>query len=747
MLKFLPQESLQRYLRACRLACPPDWHVALLEDGRLAADTAQIDLAPLLEAWSCRLHERNHANQQEQQTNPITDYLRVDCTLSEQEVVILSREYTDHLSTTCGHLIFYGPLKDNLLPNTSHLNLMIEMLTNLYQQASELDDMAMELSDRHEELNLVYARNDLIEMHVHDDLLMQTVVENAVDYLGASFTLVSIPAKNVWTWHASEDLDFSQYEAATRLLEPMIIQWLEEHNQPLVINTAEEVAHIDMARYLPFRLLATPIRDSQGKVIGGLALCKDFTQPHLSNSDKNLLGAMAQQINQALRYSYDELTDLATQGKFMRHLETEISHLSGRESHTLIHVGIQDLDYMQDRYGSGKTDKIVRRVARMMRESGRATDLGGRLDDGELLLLLKHCNISEGTRKSQTLLAGLDEQEYFVDGQKFTVKCVIGAAEVHSHHQVTGENEATTLRNRAENLIAQATLANRIAKEQADSRIQIYQPNHDLVLKRRSDALIANQVRTAITNDSLMLFAQPIVPLASKDTAPHFEVLIRLQDDDGEMVSPALFIPVAEQFKIMPELDLWVVEKTLSTLAASTLLEHQPQTVCSINLSGQSFAKDNLVENLTSLIRESSVNPTAICYEVTETATIHDLENAGRVISAIRDLGCRFALDDFGAGMSSFTYLRTLPLDYVKIDGFFVKDMLTNPVAAEMVAAIHQVGAAMGLETVAEYVENAEIAAKLNSLGIDFGQGYSFGKPAPITEVMYACTRESRAYG
>jgi EAL domain-containing protein (putative c-di-GMP-specific phosphodiesterase class I) len=202
------------------------------------------------------------------------------------------------------------------------------------------------------------------------------------------------------------------------------------------------------------------------------------------------------------------------------------------------------------------------------------------------------------------------------------------------------------------------------------------------------------------------------------------------------MVSPAEFIPLAERHNLMAQVDLWVVTNTLKALRESAIIEYAPHTLCSINLSGQSLSGDNFLENITRSINNGGVNPACICFEVTETAAIHDLTKARYFITSLRELGCKFALDDFGAGLSSFTYLRTLPLDFVKIDGFFVKDILTDPVAETMVKSIHEVGTAMGLETVAEYVETIEIGDRLTALGIHYGQGFGIGKPMALSEYI-----------
>jgi len=234
------------------------------------------------------------------------------------------------------------------------------------------------------------------------------------------------------------------------------------------------------------------------------------------------------------------------------------------------------------------------------------------------------------------------------------------------------------------------------------------------------------------------LHAQEIAPLRQlNDAGAHVELLIRLHDEDGNLVAPGNFIPAAERYGLMPLVDRWVVRKAFSILAARMAVPSaQPIATCAINLSGATFGDDTFFAFLREQFHEHRIQPSTICFEITETSAIADVASAMRFISELRSLGCRFALDAFGSGMSSFAYLKHLPVDYLKIDGGFVKDMIEDRIDRAMVEMIHHIGKVMGKRTIAEFVESEAIIHELQTIGVDYGQGFAIARPQPFTVDM-----------
>jgi len=236
-----------------------------------------------------------------------------------------------------------------------------------------------------------------------------------------------------------------------------------------------------------------------------------------------------------------------------------------------------------------------------------------------------------------------------------------------------------------------------------------------------------SRLNRALEEDMFCLYAQAIVPLDGS-VDDHYELLIRLKNEKGEIIPPGAFLPAAERYDLMPEIDRWVIKKAFGLLADNPALQKEIG-FCSINLSGQSLTDPGMLEFIIAQLKESGIKANNICFEITETAAISNLYTADRIIVALKKYGCQFALDDFGSGLSSFGYLKNLPVDYLKIDGMFVKDIVNDPIDHAMVKSINDIGHVMGMKTIAEYVENDKIRAMLKEIGVDYAQGYGVGKP------------------
>jgi len=244
------------------------------------------------------------------------------------------------------------------------------------------------------------------------------------------------------------------------------------------------------------------------------------------------------------------------------------------------------------------------------------------------------------------------------------------------------------------------------------------------------------RIYRALEQNQLQLYAQTINPVSNApDKKLHYEALIRMQDYDGKIIPPGAFLPAAERYNLIATLDRWVINYSFSMLMQYPLFLSSIGHF-SINLSGQSLTEDGFLDFIISMFDETGMQPEKICFEITETAAIANLSMASNFINTLRDIGCRFALDDFGSGLSSFGYLKNLPVDYLKIDGMFVRDIVTDPIDRAMVKSINEIGQVMGMETIAEFVESDEITEMLRDIGVDYVQGYAFGAPIPLTDVL-----------
>jgi EAL domain-containing protein (putative c-di-GMP-specific phosphodiesterase class I) len=283
-------------------------------------------------------------------------------------------------------------------------------------------------------------------------------------------------------------------------------------------------------------------------------------------------------------------------------------------------------------------------------------------------------------------------------------------------------------------MLSAADSACYMAKEKGRNRVQIYHADDADLSTRKGEMEWVGRIQSALDQERFCLYAQEIVALAGPGAyGRHLEVLVRMVDEHGKIVSPMAFIPAAERYNLMPAIDRWVIRTALSRLAQLQQLgQWRSCDLCAINLSAASLGEESTSEFIIRQFEEFSIPYSSVCFELTETAAISIISKAAQFMHRLRDLGCKFALDDFGAGMSSFAYLKHLPVDLLKIDGSFVKDMATDPIDAAMVEAINHIGHVMGKQTIAEFVENAQVLAELQRIGVDFAQGYGIAKPAPF---------------
>ena len=336
---------------------------------------------------------------------------------------------------------------------------------------------------------------------------------------------------------------------------------------------------------------------------------------------------------------------------------------------------------------------------------------------------MEHCSLEQGEKVAELLRQAVAEFRFFWEHAEFKVGVSIGLV------PITAASASIT------EVMSSADSACYIAKESGRNRIHVYRGDDAEQAKRHGEMQWVSRIHQALDEDRFRLCFQTIVPLNSHDNdsveGDHFELLLRLEDEHGRIVPPSAFLPAAERYGLSSRIDHWVVRNAVAWLAKD--LERLGRIyLCSINLSGHTLADEAFPAFVERELNTSQVPPNKICFEITETAAIRNIANATRLMHRLKGMGCKFALDDFGSGLSSFAYLRTLPVDFLKIDGFFVQSIASNPIDLAMVRSINEVGHLMGKKTIAEYADNADIVEVLRTVGVDYIQGYGVGFPQPL---------------
>jgi len=433
-------------------------------------------------------------------------------------------------------------------------------------------------------------------------------------------------------------------------------------------------------------------------------------------------------LAEALNYqsSHDALTGLVNRAEFENRLQQAIAITRmDRVEHTLCYLDIDLFKVINDTCGHVAGDQLIRKFADIMGSGLRRSDTLGRVGGDEFGIVIQHCRLGDSRRFVNALLDSVRSQSFVWQGKLFPIHASMGAVAVNEQAQ-----DAASLIQMASELCC-------LAREAGGDRVYYYDDSASELARHRGEKYRVAQIKHALEKGSFELHAQIIKPLRTNGKGRHFEVLVRMLDDSGQPVLPGTFLPVAEKYNLVHRIDTWVIKTILRWLKENpgNLVNID---ICAINLSSQSMTIPELLDLIGTSLEEYHIPPEKICFEVTETSAIANLSNALQFIEQLRAAGCRFSLDDFGTGFSSFAYLQTLPVDYLKIDGSFVKDIDENPVNLAMVRSINELGHVTGKKTIAEFVENARTLNRLDELGVDYVQGYGIARPRPLQTLDFS---------
>ncbi len=419
---------------------------------------------------------------------------------------------------------------------------------------------------------------------------------------------------------------------------------------------------------------------------------------------------------------HDDLTGLFNRREFERCLnELFQSAKSENARHALLYVDLDQFKIVNDTCGHMAGDELLRQIAARTHEQVRKNDTFARLGGDEFGVLLENCQMDQALDIAEKLRQAIASFRFKWKERSFDISASIGACDITQ----SSESPATILSN--------ADAACYVAKDKGRNRVQLFFGGRDCTLKR-TEMNWVTRLNHAIQENRLRLYYQKIIAIHPlRANGEHFEVLLRLIDETGNIVLPGAFLPAAEKYDLMPVIDRWVVKHLLSDNGGFyRRLNAGNNASCAINLSGASLNDDQFPMFLKEQIASSRISPQALCFEITETMTIHNLQRVATFMQELKEIGCCISLDDFGSGMSSFSYLKMLPIDYLKIDGALVKSIAEDRMNLAMVESINRIGHIMGLKTIAEFVENDAILVKLREIGVDYAQGFGLHKPESL---------------
>ncbi|WP_404788051.1 EAL domain-containing protein [Altericista sp. CCNU0014] len=494
---------------------------------------------------------------------------------------------------------------------------------------------------------------------------------------------------------------------------------LERALQKDYTNDLETVLVAADGREISIKESAAPICDRSGQKIGAVMIFQDVTQ--------------TRQLSQQLVWeaSHDSLTRLVNRREFEQRVEEALADAqSQNQVHALCYLDLDQFRSINDNCGHAGGDELLLQLSAILQVQVRRSDTLARLGGDEFGLLFKECTLEQALRIANQIRECIQSFRFVWQAQAFSIGASIGLTEINA--------ESTSVSD----ILSVADAACYTAKNRGRNRVHLFQANDLAVVQQRNDTQWISRLKRALEEDRFCLYYQPIFDVAASSQSEHYEVLLRLRDETGQLVPPMAFIPAAERYNLMHLIDRWVIKTLFKTQGAHyrDVWQRQcqqegdiPSALYAINLSGDSINDDLFINFVYEQFALHSIPTHLICFEITETMAIVNLTKASQFIRELQAMGCRFALDDFGSGMSSFGYLKNLPVNYLKIDGSFIRNIVTDPVDAAMVKAMTQIGQVMGMKIVAEFVENDAILDCIKELGIDYAQGYGIAAPRPLT--------------
>lgn len=549
------------------------------------------------------------------------------------------------------------------------------------------------------------------------DAIITTGKDGRVEYLN--------PVAEKITGYITEDVKGKPITQVYKAYDEKNQRWLADCIIDFLIKGSYSMPSNDIILYnadddiIDISQTIAPIQDEHNRVLGTITTFQDISKERV----------LAKHIEHQARH--DPLTGLLNRREFENKVVQSLTLYSEGTTHALCVMDLDRFKIVNDTLGHAAGDELLKQISQKIKNELRQTDLLARIGGDEFALFLSNINTRDAEVIAEKILDTIREYQFVWSNKAFRIGASIGLVDAPA--QVSNY----------ENLYHAADTACYMAKHSGRDRVHTVTYDDKNVSEKREQTQWVNRINDALNENRFTLYAQDICSLADKPTTPpHREVLIRMIDEYDELIPPMAFIPPAERYDLMPKIDDWVVRNVIAQLKLDN-----SDTQYAVNLSGQSLADEKFTAQILANLSDKAIDPCRLCFEITETSAIANLNNATEFLRALQALGCKTALDDFGSGLSSFAYLRNLPINYLKIDGMFVKQIAEDETSRVMVEAIHSIGHTMGLKTIAEFVENEETERLLKQMHIDFAQGYYYGVPQPLNQQQPSVKKQNSKAG
>jgi diguanylate cyclase (GGDEF)-like protein len=574
------------------------------------------------------------------------------------------------------------------------------------------------------ELDLVYEVDEKIHGARTRHSSLAELVGRSGRFLGICYSVLLIPSKRIRISATHSTWKNVNRKVLDRYLIEQLLPKLEGQRKPVVFQIPAVEGSDDIAEH-GYQALLTPLLDSQDNVEGILAQLGRIDRSEFTRNDRRFMANIVRKIEYVIERSFDAMTGCMNRMGFEDQLQESFKELrADDDAHQLIYFDLDNLQLVNDHFGREAGDEVILRFARLLDEDLPKSGVLSRLTGDDFCMLLTHATTESALERAQIIRDKGAALRYLQGDKSLQITMSVGIAKLT---RATGKDG---------HALTTARMACESAKDHGRDRIEVYDEQNQSIVRRYDDMQLVGEIQQAIDEDGFELLAQEISSLKEPDDQSRYEVLLRMADNDGMRVPTKALFSAAERYRMMPQIDRWVVSKTIAKLAEARELIEGHGAMFSVNLSGQSLGDDEILEFIEEEIAQSELPASCLCFEITESAAVSNLDKAQGFIDRLRAIGCGISLDDFGAGLSSFAYLKNFNVDMLKIDGSFIVDVAENRISESMVAAITQVAKVMDLQTVAEFVQNEETRDLLAEMGVDFAQGHLFGKPKNFEAVI-----------
>ncbi|HSQ69098.1 MAG TPA: bifunctional diguanylate cyclase/phosphodiesterase [Steroidobacteraceae bacterium] len=578
---------------------------------------------------------------------------------------------------------------------------------------------SLRLRDRDLELLLGAAQDEAIGGDSQDDFAQ--LVQGCVDHLGCAVGALLIPEKSIAVCRTGQGTSPRVGAEVLTRTHRHLLAWTQLHRQTMTANKPSAGGQLGP---VPYKIISCPVMHGAQRVLGLMVLFKPPSAPDFDLRQVRIVELLARRVAYVLLNAYDPASGLLTRPAFEKRAQALLVPEAMQGNHCVVYVDLDRMHVLNENLGMHVGDEVIVRVAEVIRRNLAPRMLASRISGDRFALFVPDATLETAQQVAESLRQGIGRLDFVARKGAVEVTASFGVARV-----VDGRHPLS-------HALAAAEIACKAAKDRGRDRVEAYEDADQSIVRRYTDVTLVGTLRQALAEGRFLLEAQPIVPLNGTACGPKYELLLRMRDERGQSIAPEKFLSAAERYQLAPAIDRWVLDHVLRVLRRHAGLLSARRACFAVNISGQSLGDQEFSSFLEEALRDAGLPSQLLSFELTETAAVANIVRAEALMRRWRELGFDVALDDFGRGLSSLSYLKTLPVTHLKIDGSFVRDVVDDDRSQAMMSAIVQLARAMGLHTVAECVESEQIHALVRELGVEFGQGFSIGRPEPLEGVI-----------